>query len=75
MTKENTKKKKVKKLYASFASYVMEDNSLECDLDEMAKHLAKSIGNVPEHINDKRACEINLLARAYLILSKSSNKQ
>lgn len=56
---------KAKKKPYSFASYIQPDGSVVCDVEELASELAISFGNVPKSINDTKAMEIVLLARAY----------
>jgi hypothetical protein len=55
----------------SFATTYNEvSKEFKTDIDSVAKILAASWGDVPLRINDTRAMEIHLLAKAYLKLKK-----
>jgi hypothetical protein len=61
-----------RKIKASFASeYNPMTMEWTTDVDEIAKALSKSYGDIPKYINDTRAMEIHLLAKAYLKLRKA----
>lgn len=63
-----------KKLRHSTATYEDAKGSQECDLVELAETYRK-IGNIPERIGWVKACEIALLAQAFLILNEKYEKE
>lgn len=63
-----------KKLRHSTATYTDENGSQECDLVELAETYRK-IGNIPERVGWMKACELALLADAFLTLYKKYEKE
>lgn len=66
---------KERKVRGTTATYRMPDRKNDvCDLDELAEQYC-SVGNVPERLGWQKACEISLLARAYLCLKAECGKK
>ncbi len=51
------------------STYIDGKGKATCDLVALAKHYVR-VGNVPERVGFSKACEIALLAEAFLILYK-----
>ena len=62
-----------RKLHASTATYHTAEG-LTCDLEELAVTYLNT-GQIPERINFRRACEIGLLSKAFLILYRADRRQ
>lgn len=60
--------KSMGKIRGTIASYKQVNSNPVCDVKEVAEHLAKNVGNVPETIGFKKACELHLLTKAFLAL-------
>lgn len=60
-----------KKIRGSIATYKDSNNFVICDLDQLAHSFAVNWGNVPKSINDIKAQELHLLAKAYLSLKQN----
>lgn len=58
------------KVRGTQSSYVQSNGTHLCDIEELAEHFSKNVGNIPERVGFGRACEIHLLAKSFLSLQK-----
>lgn len=65
---------KAKIIHGSTASKRVAKDLFECDLDKLAE-IYSNYGNVPERLGNKKAMEIALLARAYLVYRDRDKKR
>lgn len=66
---------KIKKNRGTQSTYKYDNGETLCDIVELAEHFAKNVGNIPETVGFGRACEIHLLAKAFLVLDNKYNNK
>jgi hypothetical protein len=54
----------------TIASYKQINSNPICDVQELAEYFSENVGNIPEYVGFKKACEIRLLAKAFIGLER-----